>query len=101
MWVARDITNKLWLFIDKPIRDKYVLGYWGCENACECMELDSKLFPDLKWEDEPIEVNLISTDNIDIELNDMFCQLCVDYKIPDSVADKLINIFKSNVGSKK
>lgn len=57
MWVARDENTKLWLFINKPIRSKNILGYWGCIG--ECMELDSELFPDLKWEDEPIEVRLI------------------------------------------
>lgn len=63
MWVAKDknniISSGLHLFVEKPIRNKVVEGYWGTKGATECMEIDSSLFPNLKWEDEPIEVKLV------------------------------------------
>lgn len=34
---------------------------------------------------------------INEELNDMFCQLCVDYNIPDEVADKYIDTFNKHI----
>lgn len=43
----------------------------------------------------------ISIEKLDTELNNMFCQLCIDYNISDEVADRIINKFKRNVGSEK
>lgn len=67
MWIARDIGNTLWMFTKKPSRiERY--GTWddGLPNNFR-LELDSYSFPqfkDLKWEDEPIEVNIQPIDNI-------------------------------------
>lgn len=64
MWIARDKQERLWLFIDKPIRSKSKF-WWevDTQNSLlrddDCMEIDGELFPDLKWEDKPIEVELI------------------------------------------
>lgn len=58
MWVARDKSGNLYLYTEKPIRNKYGLGCWGCEYICRSMKLESELFPYLKFEDEPIEVCL-------------------------------------------
>lgn len=54
MWVARDKNGTLKLFDSMPKRGE-LCGEWF--NAW-CFKLNNDLFPDLKWEDEPIEVEL-------------------------------------------
>lgn len=68
MWVARDKNGTVWLYTNKPIRSS-MFSRWNVdtENSLfstnEWMEIDGDLFPDLKWEDEPIEVELIKKSN--------------------------------------
>ena len=68
MWVARDKNGTVWLYTNKPIRSS-MFSRWNVdsENSLlhtnEWMEIDRDLFPDLKWEDEPIEVELIKKGN--------------------------------------
>ena len=61
MWVARDNDGELDLYIDKPHRSK-VPGWdqesWDSGNDYWIV-LDPKLFPDLTWDDEAIEVELV------------------------------------------
>lgn len=83
MWVVRDKDGKLKLFNDKPVRD-WSWEDWEHTEKCEywCRDtdkyppvhygsltslydpnyqvtfLDSELFPDIEWEDEPLEVVL-------------------------------------------
>lgn len=78
MWVARDKYGSLHLFKEKPDRCDKVGGnfpgdkitsitpcVWRIKNPYGSfydtwgfIEVDSSLFPNLKWEDEPIEVFL-------------------------------------------
>lgn len=64
MYVARDKNKCLWLFIDKPKREQ-TNGWWevDTQNSLlrddDWMEIDGDLFPDLRWEDEPLEVELV------------------------------------------
>ena len=53
--VARDGNGKLYLYNEKP---KYYnnLEAWFVGGICS--KLDNNFFPDLTWEDEPIEVEL-------------------------------------------
>lgn len=80
MWIARDknikyvhnnTSNHLWLYItDKPTRmsraynpnldDMDYTGCWLGANS-SMMPIDDSLFPELKWEDEPIEVEFTIT----------------------------------------
>lgn len=66
MWIARDKDGELYLFtFVKPVRiEEDNENYWikdeYCGDLADCIRLDDKLFPDLKWEDEPVEVNLIT-----------------------------------------
>lgn len=61
MWVARDKNGMLWLYISKPKRYKisWQVDTSGFLTENDCLELDSSLFPNVKWEDkEPTEVEL-------------------------------------------
>lgn len=61
MWVARDKDGELDLYIKKPQRSD-AIGYnhenWDSYDE-HWIPLDPKLFPDLTWNDEPIEVELV------------------------------------------
>lgn len=64
MLVARDKQERLWLFMDKPIRS--ASEFWwevDTKNSLlrddDCMEINGNLFPELEWEDEPLEIKLI------------------------------------------
>jgi hypothetical protein len=58
MWVARDENDRLYLYIgSKPERTEH---YWGCrESEDRYLELPYNMFPKLRWEDEPLEVELV------------------------------------------
>lgn len=70
-WVARDKKwfdeeNRLTFFFTKPERHTSILavseGWWNAKSDEHCSEgfrIDKNLFPELTWEDEPIEVELI------------------------------------------
>ena len=78
MWVARDKNGNLRWFETKPSRDwgeyedyvKNELTVWkdGIIQNNEHI-LPSDLFPDLKWEDEPLEVNLVAVPPQNINLD--------------------------------
>lgn len=77
MWVARDKDGTLWLYIDEPRRSS-IFSKWEVDTeksllrADDCMEIDGDLFQELKWEDEPIEVELTrKNSNETKKLNDM------------------------------
>lgn len=59
MWVARDKNGDLYLYQDKPIRIEAIFGsqylYFGIPNI---------LFPELKWEDDPIEIEIIKAEAV-------------------------------------
>lgn len=71
MYVARDKNKSLWLFIDKPKRSQ-TNGWWevDTQNSLlrddDCLQIDEELFPELRWQDEPIEVELRADDKHDI-----------------------------------
>ena len=47
MWIARDENDSLWLFEEKPYKDKSV---WSSNSTM--YSINEKLFPEIKWEDE-------------------------------------------------
>lgn len=75
MWAARDQNGNLTLFSQKPSRFS-TQPIWI--SMGEEMYLDSKLFPNLKWEDEPISVELklsndfIYSDKFQQEINKIY-----------------------------
>ena len=59
-WVARDSTNDPMIgtgLIFHSKKPRRLVGEWG--NPTIEMHLPWDMFPDLKWEDEPLEVELI------------------------------------------
>lgn len=84
MWVARNKDNTLTLFKSKPVRSSIRMtnktkgdceygeskncefwdeaavfdGYDKWVYLNEYFDIDESLFPDLKWEDEPLEVDI-------------------------------------------
>lgn len=57
-WVARDECGLLF-YRKKPYRyDGIFYSHWTDESSSE-IPLDDNLFPELTWEDEPVEVELI------------------------------------------
>lgn len=62
MWIARDKNNDLCLYKEKPSRNEND-SQWFIAGGYYLI-LQENLFPELKWEDEPIEVNLYSKNDI-------------------------------------
>ena len=53
-WAARDMDGKLFLYRDKPIKDKFV---WYSPGFS--LVLASASFPEVKWsDDEPTKVSI-------------------------------------------
>lgn len=60
MWVARDKDGTLCCyFYERPKR----LTNWWLDSFERYIIMDKEKFPDLKWEDEPIEVELIKKES--------------------------------------
>lgn len=68
MYIARDKDGTLNLFMSKPRRgwkwtdyrrttktEHWVRDYKG---DCQVIKLDSSLYPEISWDDEPLEVTL-------------------------------------------
>lgn len=54
-WLAKDKDGGCFCYISKPIRDN-IRGQWISVKSW--LPIDNKFFPELKWEDEPLEVML-------------------------------------------
>ena len=50
MFIARDYNGTLWLHFSKPSRNGWT---WQSKKY---IQLDEKLFPEVKWESNPIGV---------------------------------------------
>lgn len=72
MYIARDKNGSLWLYNEKPIRQEEEED-WTIASPTDTAvgKLDTNMFPELKWEDEPLEVNL--TDINKSIINDKDC----------------------------
>lgn len=56
-WVARDMNGEIWIYGAYPEKDS-IKQMWVGSNS---MPLDQRSFPDLKWGDEPVEVEITIT----------------------------------------
>lgn len=65
MWVAKDKNGRLHIFDMKPWREPYMygeaIGYWTNHNESTYVkDVDiQRKFQHLRWEDEPVEVDLV------------------------------------------
>lgn len=57
MWIAREQDGGLWLFYEKPIYDKF-LQEWVTERPHEFGYLPTECFPEVTFENSPMEVEL-------------------------------------------
>lgn len=72
MWVARDKNGSIRLYIEKPVQKQNIKdsGYETCLDFCTDVDkmigyLPSNSFPELKWQDEPIEVSIVPINILD------------------------------------
>lgn len=60
-WIARDKSGILFVYTRKPVKGKSCEAWYpeAGELHCVRIEMDSKSFPQVKWEDEePTKVEL-------------------------------------------
>lgn len=108
MWVARDKkNNQINLFLIKPVRDK-VEGIWHTDDweypESEFIPIYDKMFPDLKWEDDPVEVSLVSTEFVkkysdeQKSINEEELNKLVKTEYPDDEDDEILyGVYLSNL----
>lgn len=56
LWVARDKSGELYAYNSKP-KHECDFGFWLSDLSCVGL-ISGNFFPELKWQDEPIEVEL-------------------------------------------
>lgn len=52
MWVARDKNRMLYVFEEKPIKNKHFGGWTPFPGDDSFMEINPNLFPEVRWEDD-------------------------------------------------
>lgn len=57
-YVARDQDAGLFFYPHKPTRKARGIGYWANQSTDKDYLIPTEMFPNLKWEDEPIKVEL-------------------------------------------
>ena len=88
LWVARDKSGELCIYNTKPERD-CVRDFW-CSDLY--FTIFPHLFPYLKWEDEPIEVEIRPTiTDIDAKAKE-YANSVTDNK---QIKELIINAFKA------
>jgi hypothetical protein len=63
-WVARDEDGALWLYKEKPERNEKAGVFIARKNGIVSLGivlLDERMFGELEWEDEPMEVEIKPT----------------------------------------
>ncbi len=63
MQIARDKDGTLRLFDNIPV--KHEEGYWTSQRGYNDIELDSRLFPEVTWENSPKKVELVEEDFVE------------------------------------
>ena len=93
LWVARDWGGMLYAYFNKPIRDT-VWKEWDSDKVS--LSIDDSFFHELKWEDEPLEVEL-RTAITDIDANAQeYANNVTDNK---EIKELIINAFKTGYNS--
>lgn len=87
MWIARDEDGSIWLYENEPIRKN---GAWYRPDSDYMKILDTTLFTELEWEDEPVEVDLLPKRKPNKKILEDVANLSVDY------ADVLVKKLKAH-----
>lgn len=92
--VARDKSGELFAYNSKPKRECY-LGFWYSDLNC-VGSISRAFFPDLTWEDEPLEVELrpVITD-LDTKAQE-YANSVTDN---EEIKELIINAFKAGYNS--
>ena len=61
LWIARDQNGDLFLYPIKP--DRYVTENYAFFNGDDWYNIDSDLFPEVTFENSPMEVELVIKKN--------------------------------------
>lgn len=56
LYVARDVDGGLFLYGAEPIRG--TRGKWRVAHASSCIKINSEMYPDLEFTDDPVVVTL-------------------------------------------
>ena len=93
LWVARDWGGMLFAYFNKPIRDT-VWKEWDSDKVS--LRIDDSFFPELKWEDEPLEFELrpLVTD-LDTKAQE-YANSVTDNK---ELREMIVNAFKAGYNS--
>nr|DAG79346.1 MAG TPA: hypothetical protein [Caudoviricetes sp.] len=92
-WVARDKSGKLYLYNEKPEYYNDFKVWFACGIIAK---LDNNLFPELKWEDEPIEVGIRPTiTDLDTKAQE-YADSVTDN---EEIKELIINAFKAGYNS--
>ena len=93
LWVARDWCGLLYAYSDKPIRGT-VRKEWNSDKVS--LSIDDSFFPELEWEDEPIEVELRpAITDLEAKANE-YANSVTDNK---EIRELIINAFKAGHNS--
>ena len=88
-WVARDCGGMLYAYFNKPIRDT-VWKEWDSDKVS--LSIDDSFFPELTWEDEPVEVELRPAINDLDTKSEEYANNVTDNK---EIRELIINAFKA------
>lgn len=67
MWVARERNGSLYLFNRRPWKPSAIViqslpfgleGHWFPSDSKQMIRIDDSLFPELTYDDEPLEIEL-------------------------------------------
>jgi len=64
MWIARDKNQRLYIYKNKPERGRESFEEDDCYRLT-CFEISQTLFPEVTWENSPVEVELKIKGNVD------------------------------------
>ena len=93
LWLARDWSGMLYAYFNKPIRDTF-LKEWDSDKVS--LSIDDLFFPELKWEDEPIEVELRPAIT---DLNAKAEEYANNVTDNEEIRELIINAFKAGYNS--
>lgn len=56
LWIARDSNGLLTVYNEKP--NLYYNEYWDGDYSTQCIDLPKEMFPEVTFENSPMEVEL-------------------------------------------